>query len=297
MFPVARLGKLQLPQRLRKLALLLSGVERAALARSGAAAADPTCVAGQTEASAAAEASAEAALDYGRSLASCLAASPETPSPLHEAARAFADSGGDPPARALRALDRLRHALLAATGQAPADWDLLDPETGREPGLRRPFPGMRAWLDDIRSPFNVGSMLRSAEAFGLEELLLSPGCADPAHPRAARSAMGADRLMPWRRADLEALGGLGPAFALELGGTPLDEFAFPERGLVILGSEELGVSPEALSRCSLGRVSIPMRGAKASINVGVAFGILLAAWAGCLAARGAPGAGRRAPGD
>jgi TrmH family RNA methyltransferase len=47
---------------------------------------------------------------------------------------------------------------------------------------------------------------------------------------------------------------------------------------VILGSEELGVSPEGLERARAGRVSIPMRGIKASINVGVAFGILMQAW-------------------
>jgi TrmH family RNA methyltransferase len=68
-------------------------------------------------------------------------------------------------------------------------------------------------------------------------------------------------------------------FALETGGTPLRDFVFPREGIVILGSEELGVSPEALERAEYGRVSIPMTGIKASINVGVAFGILVYAWA------------------
>ena len=91
--------------------------------------------------------------------------------------------------------------------------------------------------------------------------------------------MGATSLLPWDRAGLEVLGDLGPAFALELGGTPIAAFDFPERGIVVVGSEELGVSRGALEFCGRGKVSIPMRGAKASINVGVAFGILANAWA------------------
>jgi len=178
----------------------------------------------------------------------------------------------------LRALDGLRHALLREGGQSRADWDLIEPFTGLVSGERRPLAGLRAYFEDIRSPFNVGSMLRTAEALGLEEAVLSPGCADPSHPRAARSSMGAASIISWRRGGLETLDGRGPFFALELGGTPLGEFPFPTRGVIVLGSEELGLSREALERCDYGRVSIPMRGAKASLNVGVAFGIALAAW-------------------
>ncbi|GHU63326.1 hypothetical protein FACS189445_6570 [Spirochaetia bacterium] len=54
---------------------------------------------------------------------------------------------------------------------------------------------------------------------------------------------------------------------------------------MILGSEELGVSPQALAAAdaSLGRLSIPTYGAKGSLNVSVAFGIALQAWAAVLA--------------
>jgi len=52
-----------------------------------------------------------------------------------------------------------------------------------------------------------------------------------------------------------------------------------------VGSEELGVSPAALERCGAGRVSIPMAGAKGSLNAGVAFGILLYAWSRSLERR------------
>lgn len=200
----------------------------------------------------------------------------ETPAEVREAAILVVELQDE--AELLRALDVLRHRLLRAGGQARADWDLIDRDSGLTQGPRRPFPGLKAYFEDIRSPFNVGSMLRTAEALGLEEAILSPDCADPLHPRAARSAMGAASLLPWRRAGLECLESLEPVFALELGGTELGDFEFPKRGIVVLGSEELGLSRAALERCRYGRVSIPMRGAKASINVGVAFGIVLSAW-------------------
>lgn len=194
----------------------------------------------------------------------------------------------------LRALDALRHACIRASGQSSADWDLLPPRaagpgspsvTAATPdsGLRAPG-GLRAYLEDIRSPFNVGTIFRTADAFGFSEILLSPDCADPRHPRALRSSMGAVDLVPWRRAALDELAACGPCFALELGGADLGAFRFPVRGTVILGSEELGVSAQALELCELGKVSIPMRGAKASMNVAVAFGVLSWAWSAGVAA-------------
>ncbi|MEI6877049.1 MAG: TrmH family RNA methyltransferase, partial [Spirochaetota bacterium] len=205
-------------------------------------------------------------LARARAIGTALLRLPETPPGV--GARASYLALVDPQ-DALRAIDALRHELFREGGQAVADWDLLDPETGLALLPRRPFPGLRAYFEDIRSPFNIGSMLRSGEAFGLEEVLLSLDSADPGHQRALRSAMGAGILLPWRRAGLDVLADLGPAFALELGGCPMDKFDFPERGIVLVGSEELGVSREGLGLCPLGKVSIPMRGAKASINVGV----------------------------
>ena len=88
--------------------------------------------------------------------------------------------------------------------------------------------------------------------------------------------------MGWTRCALDALPQDKPVFVLETGGTPLQDFVFPREGVVIIGSEELGVSPEALARATYGRVSIPMTGLKASLNVGVAFGILMQAWVSAL---------------
>ena len=181
----------------------------------------------------------------------------------------------------LRGLNTLRHDLLRALHTEPAEWDLVRPETGilDRSGVAV-FP-MTVFLEDLRSPFNVGSIVRTAEVLGAERILLSPRTPLPTHPRAEKTSMGASRALPWQVAELASLRGRTDVFALELGGTPLDSFPFPAAGIVLVGSEELGLSPEALELAAAGRgrVSIPLAGAKRSLNVSVAVGILLQAWA------------------
>ena len=188
----------------------------------------------------------------------------------------------------------LRHALYRQSGVQPSEWDLIAPglrygtgipkydTTAPNPAvlpITRPFyPGVYVYAEDIRAPFNLGSIFRTAEAFGAEKLLLSEGCVSPEQPRAQRSAMGCTHFLPWEYCPLEALPADLPVFALETGGTPITSFSFPKHGIVLLGSEELGLSAEALKRVSAGIVSIPMKGIKASLNVAVAFGILMQYW-------------------
>ena len=210
-----------------------------------------------------------------------------------------------------RVLNTVHHILLTETGRYTSDWDYYESPGVLDSSKRRPFPGMQIYLEDIRSPFNVGSMFRAAESFGAEKMWLSPLCADPRHKRAERTAMGTVDILPWERfsgdpfAESKKNAGsekctkskkkessvhpfsAGPFFALETGGIDLADFSFPSQGIMIAGSEELGVSPEALAAAdaSLGRVSIPSYGAKGSLNVSVAFGIVMQAWAAALSQR------------
>ena len=178
-----------------------------------------------------------------------------------------------------------RNELLSILGTFPAEWDLIiapHPSAAAaqdgKVAARGFYPGIAVYAEDIRSPFNLGSIFRTAEGLGAQKVWLSPGCCDPAHPRAVRSAMGCDKTIEWERAPLEALDDSQNIFVLETGGTPIEEFEFPKTGICIIGSEELGASPQALAKANCGRVTIPMKGLKASLNVGVAFGILLQKW-------------------
>ena len=210
------------------------------------------------------------------------------------AASADVTAGKKNSAEIRRALNTVHYILLAETGRYQADWDFIEAKGVLDSSKHHSFIGMQVYLEDIRSPFNVGSMFRAAESFGVEKIWLSPLCADPRHKRAERSAMGCVDILPWERLAYNhfvAISGneskaphpflSGPFFALETRGTPLADFSFPSEGIIIVGSEELGVSPEALAAAdaSMGRVSIPTWGAKGSLNVAVAFGIAMHVWA------------------
>ena len=186
----------------------------------------------------------------------------------------------EPSEQYLHTLHNVKYGIMSALGIVPADWDFYDPESGSLTRREELVVPISLYLDDIRSPYNVGSIFRTAEAFGVEQLFLSQFTADPQHKRALRTSMGATAAVPWRTESLEAVAARMPVCALELGGTPIAEFDFPSEGVAVLGSEELGISPEArrIAAASAGIVSIPLRGAKGSLNVAVACGILLQAW-------------------
>jgi len=170
----------------------------------------------------------------------------------------------------------LRHKLLQAINAEPGDWDFE--ENNAVNRSKRTSGEIYLYLDGIRSPFNVGSIFRSAESFGIRKIFLSYDTVSPEHNRAKRSSMGCIDLIPWSYIPIDKI--IEPVFALELGGTPLESFAFPQEGTLIIGSEELGVSPDGISSAdkSLGRLSIRTGGVKGSINVSVATGIALQKW-------------------
>ena len=210
-----------------------------------------------------------------------------------------------------RNLNAAKYLFLNESGHFPSEWDFdaTDISGKLDPAKRRVFPGMGIYLEDIRSPFNVGAIFRCAESFGAEKIYLSPFCADPNHKRAQRTAMGCTEILPWTRLEQDPFSraefdrdssdadpadidpsDINPSdfslthkcfFALETGGTDLENFRFPRNAIMIIGSEELGVSPGALAAAdaSCGRVSVPVFGAKGSLNVSVASGIVMHAWA------------------
>lgn len=219
--------------------------------------------------------------DYIKKLISIVINDPELP---ESAKTTLGEVLKTDPFEEKRACNLARNFLLAAIGSFPAEWDLIiAPHESPldEEGLvkkRDFFPGVCVYAEDIRSPFNVGSIFRTAEAMGAEKVFVSPLCTPPDHPKALRSGMGCIETLGFERKSLEELPENLPIFALETGGTPIEEFEFPKKGICLIGSEELGLSPQALKKATYGRVSIPMKGLKASLNVGVAFGILMQKW-------------------
>ena len=179
-------------------------------------------------------------------------------------------------------LEDLSQAILAKLGAEPSDWDFTD-DSGKLDESKRVVQDKVLVLDRIRSPYNVGAIFRSAEAFGVSKIILVEGTASPDHIRAQRTSRGTTSVIPWSfMSESDVVSFLGTyepdqVIALELGGVSINDFSFPSRGVAVLGSEEFGISPAVLSCCK-SRVSIPMGGAKGSLNVSVAAGILLQRW-------------------
>ena len=134
-------------------------------------------------------------------------------------------------------------------------------------------------LDQLRDPGNVGTVLRTADAFGLDGVILLGDCADPFSPKVVRSAMGSLFRARLCRMSGEALRAQLAGRGIPLCAAALGEDSIPVTGVdlhracVVVGNEAHGVSPEVLALCDK-RIIIPIQSAE-SLNAGVAAGILM----------------------
>jgi TrmH family RNA methyltransferase len=136
-------------------------------------------------------------------------------------------------------------------------------------------------LDGIRDPGNVGTIIRTADAFGIDALMLSKDTVELFNPKVVRSSMGAIfRLKVFDEVDLEpTILQLKKRRFKIVGtdvkkGTGLDAFHPSGRICLLIGNEAEGLSRELLE-LSDQIVRIPIRGRAESLNVSVAGGILL----------------------
>lgn len=134
-------------------------------------------------------------------------------------------------------------------------------------------------LDNVQNPTNVGAILRSAAALGMDAVLLTPGCSDPLYRRAARVSMGTVFQIPWTffpegkpwYEQLRELGFKSAALALKDDTLSIDDprLLAEERLAVVLGSEGDGLSDDSIDGCDY-TVKIPMYHGVDSLNVAAA---------------------------
>jgi len=132
-------------------------------------------------------------------------------------------------------------------------------------------------LDAIRDPGNMGTLLRIADWFGIRQVICSPDCTDPFSPKVVQSAMGAQlrvQVLERELPDFIRSSPL-PGIAATLGGSNVYHFQAPPQGILVIGNESRGLSPEVLAACSQ-QVMIPRGGGAESLNAGVSAGILCA---------------------
>ncbi len=136
-------------------------------------------------------------------------------------------------------------------------------------------------LDAIQNPGNLGTLVRAADWFGVRQILCSPDCADLYAPKALQATMGAIANIAVRYEPLlqvlDALPVDFPIVALDMRGESLDSLPPLSQGILLVGNEGRGLSPELLRRASVA-VAIPSVGTPAvdSLNAAVAASIVMA---------------------
>jgi TrmH family RNA methyltransferase len=159
---------------------------------------------------------------------------------------------------------------IAALVEIPA-------HTRRKPDDHR---GTTLVLEDIQDPGNLGTLLRSAEAFGVDEIFVTPGCANQWSPKVIRASAGSVFRNPARRMPIvEALRTLrtaririAGAVAQPAQATPAPRAHLSEPVAIVIGSEGAGLTPEALALVDE-RVNIPCQ--IESLNAAIAGSLLL----------------------
>lgn len=206
----------------------------------------------------------------------------------------------------------LVHGLYAtADSKAPEDWEaerVSSKDMSRMSTLKAP-PGILAVMgipevpadkpgplppasfslaiDGLSDPGNLGTIIRTADWFGISGIWVSRDTVDPFNPKVVQATMGAIFRMPIWTVDLaETLGGFSSEGAivqgLDLEGESLWEMGGPPASaarIAVLGSESHGLSEDVKAACS-GFIHIPGGGQSESLNASMAAGIAMAAWHG-----------------
>lgn len=139
-------------------------------------------------------------------------------------------------------------------------------------------PGRVLILDNLRDPGNIGTILRTAAAAGVDVVILSPGCADPYSPKTLRSGMGAHFRVPIVEAEWNNIAGYCENINVYLtaanGDVAYDAVDWASAWAMIVGSEATGTSSDS-ERLAKQRVYIPMAAKTESLNAAVAAGVVL----------------------
>lgn len=135
-------------------------------------------------------------------------------------------------------------------------------------------------LEGLQDPGNLGTILRTADAFALDGIILCEGCIDPTSPKVVRATMGAAFRMPTVTAPLEETAAFLKRQQLPLYATALSESSVPitqvdlHRAAVLIGNEGRGITQKAAA-LSDRQIIIPMEGRAESLNASVAASIIM----------------------
>lgn len=137
--------------------------------------------------------------------------------------------------------------------------------------------GLTLALDGVQDAGNVGTLLRVADWFAFDRVLLSPDCADLFHQKVINASMGSFARVAAHTVDLAAaLRGLPasvPVLGCDLAGDAVHTLPKLTDAIVVIGSEGRGLSP-AVRQCVTRAITIPRFGAAESLNAAIAAAIV-----------------------
>lgn len=141
--------------------------------------------------------------------------------------------------------------------------------------------GKYIFLENVQDPSNLGAVSRTAEALGVDGMIVCGGC-DIYNPKALRASMGSALRLPVFTCDdavglienLNKKGMLTLASTPDSSAVPVTEVAMQGGVVCVVGNEGNGVTPETMSACRL-KVTIPMQGRAESLNASTAAAILI----------------------
>ena len=133
-------------------------------------------------------------------------------------------------------------------------------------------------LDDIQDPGNLGTIIRNADWFGIENIICSENCVDCYNPKVVQSTMGSLSRVTVLYIDLVSFIQKNKTinvYAAALSGTSIFEIGKIKEGFILIGNESKGIHEDIL-KIATKRITIPRYGHAESLNAAVASGIILA---------------------
>lgn len=137
--------------------------------------------------------------------------------------------------------------------------------------------GLHIALEAIRDPGNLGTIIRTADWFGIDSIICSEDCVDAYNPKVIQAAMGSMiRMKTIYVKDLAILKGLSklPIYAATLSGKNIYHEKLPVDAIILIGNESKGLSEPLIKMSSL-QITIPRFGKAESLNAAVATGMLM----------------------
>jgi TrmH family RNA methyltransferase len=132
-------------------------------------------------------------------------------------------------------------------------------------------------LDNVQDPGNLGTIIRIADWFGIQQIVCSPDSADLYNPKVVQATMGSIARVKVYYTDLEEWLSIQKdisIYATSLNGQDITTMNKINEGILIFGNESKGISP-ALLNLATSKITIPKKGKAESLNVAVAVGVVL----------------------